>query len=377
MKICMITGEFPPKSGGQGFYALNLSLQLIGLGHEVTVLTRGLWRTEMETIQGITVYRVPCYPFYPIHLIFHSYFLKKKLLELEKKGYDILHLHSPLIPCLKTHKPVIVTEHGTAQGFINNLTGLDLFTLVSKFCRKMFIAYDKSVLKTADLITAVSESCRDELNDYYGIKECLVIPNAVDADYFRPAIKKSAKNDRNTVLFVGSFITKKGIYDLIEAAKILTFRYDIKLDYVLVGDGPLKDILKSRVKKYGLEGYFSFPGFLDRQALLTAYHQAKIFIFPSYHEGLPTVVLEAMSCGVPVVTTNVPGNRDLVRDGDTGLIVKPHEPEELAAAVRILFSDQEMCKRLGERGRKLVEEHYNWSKVAREFVKTYQDCKNI
>lgn len=373
MNICMITGEFPPKSGGQGFYALNLSLELISLGHQVTVLTRGLWRTKKETLQGITVYRVSCYPFYPIHLIFHGFFLKKQLSKVEQLGYDVLHLHSPLIPYIRTEKPVVVTEHGTAQGFINNLAGLDLFTLVSKICKKMFITYDKSVLKIADLISAVSASCREELDAYYGIKECLVIPNAVDTDFFRPAAGyHGTENDSNTVLFVGSFITKKGIYDLIEAARILTFRYNIKLNYVLVGDGPLRPIIKKRLKKYGLEGHFALPGYLDRQALLTTYQKSKMFVLPSYHEGLPTVILEAMACALPVVTTNVPGNKDLVSDGDTGLIAEPHQPEELAEAVKKLFYDKEMCTRLGEKGRRLVEDHYNWPCVTREYEKHYQ-----
>ncbi len=374
MKICMITGEYPPNSGGQGYYAHNLALQLVRLGHQVTVLTRGLWRTKKDTPEGIPVYRVACYPFYPFHLFFHARFLQKQLRRIKWQGYDIFHLHSPLIPRITVHKPAVVTEHGTAAGFINNLSGADLFTLVSKICKRMFVGYDQSVLRQGQLITAVSGSCHDELNAYYGLEDSLVIPNAVDAGVFRPAAGyDGAGNGSDTVLYAGSFIAKKGIFDLVEAAGILTFRDNIKLNYVLAGSGPLARAIRKRVKKYGLEELFSFPGFLDRPALLTAYQGAKMFVFPSYHEGLPTVILEALACGLPVVATNVPGNKDLIRDGQTGLLVEPRQPEKLAEAMKTLCCDEKMCRRLGETGRKMVTEQYSWSKVAREFEKQYQE----
>ena len=155
-----------------------------------------------------------------------------------------------------------------------------------------------------------------------------------------------------TILTVARLVEKKGISDLIHACHILrergrSFRVEI------VGKGPLRTYLKTQVHLLGLHNIIGFRGALPQELVREAYKRAAIFALPCVinedgdRDGIPTVLLEAMACGLPVVSTDVSGIPELVESGRDGILVQPRNPEMLADALDHLLSDEGLRKQLG------------------------------
>lgn len=367
MHICMVAGEFPPKCGGLGYYVYHLSKNLTQRGHKITVLTRGSWiRNYHQTTDGISVHRVRFLPLYPFHLHTHEFFLNRVLKSMEPQ-FDVVHLHSHGVPIVRTAIPMVVTEHGTMKGFIDHLQPLDLFSLILKLSAKTYYSFESKIMQRADRIIAISQTCAEELKTFYGINNAVVITNGVDTNFFSPV---ENSNQPRYVLYVGTLTSEKGLPDLIRAATYVCRHYpDIK--FILAGRGPLERHLKSLVHKSNLDDFFSFVGYIDQHQLREYYQQATVFVLPSYHEGLPTVLLEAMSCGIPSVATNVAGNSEVVVDGETGFLAPPKNPQKLAEAILRLLGDEKLRKTMGANARKRAEEHYDWETITNQIEKIY------
>ena len=109
----------------------------------------------------------------------------------------------------------------------------------------------------------------------------------------------------------------------------------------------------------------------SRRAISPLRLSATICVLPSYHEGLPTVLLEAMSCGIPTVATSVAGNSEVVKDGKTGFLVPPKEPKRLAEAILTLLGDQKLRQEMGKNARKQAEESYDWEVIISKIEECY------
>ncbi len=368
MRIGMICGQFPPVTGGVAAYVYNISEKLAQRGHKVTVITRGSWsRTYHARVGNIDVYRVRFIPLYPFHLQPHGFYIKQLLSSLES-NFDVLHLHSPLIPFIRTSLPMVVTEHGTVKGFIDNLDLIDSYSLVGKTFRKMYVSIDRKIVESADKVIAVSKACAQELREWYGLKKDIeVIYNGVDTKFFIPG---NRNHNQAYILYSGSLITKKGLPDLIRSATYICQEYpDMK--FILAGDGPLEKQLKGLVHQLDLDNNFSFVGYINRDKLLSYYQNAAVCVLPSYHEGLPTVLLEAMACGIPTVATSVAGNSEVVKDGETGFLVPPKEPKRLAEAILTLLGDNKLRREMGINARKQAEESYDWEVIISKIERCY------
>lgn len=370
MHICMIVGEFPPKCAGIGIYAYNLSKKLIERGHQVTVFTRGSWKNnyKYENFHGINVFRVFFVPIYPFHVKLHGFILMKKFKEIKTK-FDIIHFHSPLIQSFKTEKPTIATMHASASGTINSKDSLDFHSKITKKFYKLFLSSELEVLNNSDMITTVSESCTHELMSKYSFnKDMWTVNNGVDTEYFTFNNFKKAPNIN--ILYTGRLDSGKGLIDLITAADIVCKEYN-HVNFYIVGNGPLENYLKKMVKKLNLAKNFNFVGFVSNFEIIKYYHQATIYVFPSYHEGFPTTLLEAMSCGLPVVATKVEGNMDLIINNKNGLLVPPKCPKKLAEAIIKLINDRSLQNKLGLNARKYIESNYDWDVITDKFLKIY------
>ena len=368
-RICMIASEFPPICGGQGVYVYNLSRCLLNRGYAVSVIIRGsLGETYCEVVDGIYVYRVRFLPTYPFHLQPHGFFIKRLLTQLGS-NFDIIHFHSHGIPFINTSIPTIVTEHGTAVGFFNSLDSIDLSSFILKMFAHMYISIDKNILKNANKVSAVSDSCAYELKKYYGIENVSVVNNGVDTNLFIPS---SRKHNEGYILYVGALMANKGLADLIRCAKYVCKNYpDIR--FIIIGNGPLKKYLENLVGTLNLGKNVFFKGYALRDELIKYYQNSKVFVLPSYHEGLPTVLLEAMSCGIPVIATKVPGISEVVIPGKTGLLVPPKDPEILSRAIMSLLNDHRLCENMAKNGRDRAVRFYDWKIIADRFEALYEE----
>jgi glycosyltransferase involved in cell wall biosynthesis len=371
LNICLISREFPPKSGGIGYYVYYLSKKLIERGHNVSVITRGsAGRTKKRVIDGITVYYVTFLPLYPFHIWLHSVFVNKIFRSLEPR-LTLVNLHSPLPSPVTTLLPIITTVHSPSKRL--NHVDDEVFDFKTYFDKMQSIyiypPIETKIFNRSRKITVVSSSVARELKEYQlNTKELTVVGNGVDEKSFFPKCKRDAL--KKYVLFAGVLRAGKGLFDLIECASIVCrTRTDVK--FVVCGAGPFSKVLKDKVGQIGLEKQFIFTGLANRKRLLHLYQNATLFVFPSHYEGLPTVILEAMACGLPVVATDVGGNREIISSGVNGLLIPPKSPEIMAKAVVKLWDDDALRIAFGEAARKTIESKYTWDIIADNTLKTY------
>ena len=370
MKICMYSSEFPPDLGGRSTYVYNLSKRLLERGHEVTVVARGSRRsTYSENIDGIVVYRVQYIPFYPFPFLIHDYFIHELFSEIEG-DFDIVHVHGSLAPVLKTSLPVVFTSHGTSKKDLDNMKVKSLHFLIVKSLRKQLFKVEENTIKSANVVTAVSESCADQIRDYFSeSRPITVVNNGVDTNYFVPI---NSSKDGMYILYTGRLETRKGLVDFVECAKyVLDAFSDVK--FILTGKGTIKPYLEKKIQDLGLEDSFYFAGFVDLPTLLEYYQNATVYVLPSYYEALPTTLLEAMSCGIPSIATTVEGNSEVIDNSLNGMLVPPRNPEKLAEAIITLLSDETLRGRLGREGRKRIVNNYDWKVITDGFEKLYLD----
>ncbi len=172
------------------------------------------------------------------------------------------------------------------------------------------------------------------------------------------------------VLFVGRLAPQKAVDDLLTAIDVLQ-HVEPNLRTLIVGDGPLRDRLRSMSHAFQLDDRVKFLGHRDDVPRLLA--AADLLVLPSLYEGLPNVVLEAMRFRKPVVATSAPGTTEVVVHGETGVLVPMHLPTALAKAIRDMVRDPEGAQRMGNAGRARVEAEFGASTMINQFAQLYED----
>lgn len=189
------------------------------------------------------------------------------------------------------------------------------------------------------------------------------IYNGLDLERFFPNGTHPATRPP-LILAVGRLVEKKGFDDLIHACALLCDRH-ISFRCEIVGTGSEKEKLQTLIRAYKLENLVDLAGPRPREELLKLYPQASVFVAPCVigqdgnRDGLPTVLIEAMTLGVPVISTPVTGIPELVHDGETGQIVPEKAPEELAAAMQRALEDPAWTREMAKTARVLVEERFD------------------
>jgi L-malate glycosyltransferase len=367
----MYTSEFPPDVGGISTYVYNLSKRLVERGHKVTVITRGTWReTYCEEIEGIIVYRVKFIPSFPTPFKIHQLFVNKLFKSL-KFDFNIIHLHGTLVPVkpvFDSSLPIIFTSHGASKKKLEYMEANTFHFFIVKLLRKSLFKLEQEIVKKSDIITAVSNTSADDLRTYHILKkEIIIVHNGVDTNFFIPSEKKS---NLRSILYTGRFEVFKGLYDLIESSRIVCKKYPYT-KFILIGSGTIFDNLKKQVSKFKLEDNFIFTGFLNKSQIIEYYQNATIFILPSYREGFPTSLMEAMSCGIPSIATNVEGNFELIQNGENGLLVPPKNPEKLAESIISLLDNEKIRSKIGRNARDHIVKNYDWETITDGFEKLY------
>ena len=369
----MATSVFPPgKLGGVSNHVCNISSELVRRGHEVTVITRGSMKgPEVSYLSGLTVYRVRFLPLYPFHAKLFEFFFTKNFRTLET-DFDIVHYHLPLSPIAHTQLPTVVTVHSTGMGQASRIELRDFYSFAHKLFNVYRYSIESKALRNADIITAVSKKVAEELHRYHDVKLNSIITsgNGVDTNFFVP--RKNNEIDEETyVLFCGSLIYQKGLLDLVKSAKYILQKHP-EVSFVLAGEGPLERALKNIVRKLKFTKKFVFLGYVNQNKLLRYYQDATVCVLPSYYEGLPSVLLEAMACGVPIVATNVGGVSEFVVNEKNGLIIPMKDPKLIADAVSRLVEDDDLRTAIGKAGRKTVQKCFGWERIANKILDCYE-----
>ncbi|MFW1144682.1 glycosyltransferase family 4 protein [Vibrio parahaemolyticus] len=190
----------------------------------------------------------------------------------------------------------------------------------------------------------------------------------VDIDEFCPSKEKTSTI---TVVFVARMLKDKGVREYIEAGRILQDR-NIPVELLLIGTtdpGNPSSMTDEELKNASGKGYVKHLGF--RNDIANCYQKSHIACLPSYREGLPKSLIEAAACGLPIITTDVPGCRQMVSASKNGIIVPPRDPISLANAIQELVSNEKIREDMGEKSREIAKSRYSKAEVTLSFYKIY------
>ena len=290
------------------------------------------------------------------------YFAKK----MKEMGIDHIHAHFAWLG-------------GIAAGAIAEL--IDVTFSIHPHAFDLFSRNQRAVrreLETATKVVTISNYHRAYITDLCsGINadEIEIIYNGVETDYYQPVSK--LKNEQPIrILSVGWLVEKKGFEYLIEACRILAER-ELVFQCRIVGDGPLHKTLQTHINRHKLQDQVSLLGAMEHSQVLELYQTSDIFALACItarngdQDGVPTVLTEAMACGLPVVTTPLTGIPDLVQDGGTGIFVQERDAAGLADALERLIVNDSLRRHLGTQARQFVlkefQTQHNVAKLANVF----------
>ena len=374
MRILQVTPYFCEHYGGTERYCFNLSRELIKLGHEVHVYTSHIESDapRIETRAGIKIHRFPTimniWNINPLSIITHR---------MVQSNFDIIHVHSyiyfnsnqaVLAKIIRTYlrkkTKLILHLHG-GLGTPPYLDKQPIKKTIKRF-------YDKTVgkvmMKGADRILSACQSDAKIAQKQFNIPngKISIIYNAIDMNLFNNSSNRLESNIEPYLLFVGDLESWKGLQPLITSMKILE-RNGEKFKLRIIGTGSLEEQLRGMAD--GLD--IDFLGFVPHYQIPDMMKSAFAFILPSYWEGIPTVALEAISSGTPVIATDVGGIPEIIRNDKTGILIKPNAPLEIANAVQRL-KDERLRKTIIENGLNLIKNQFTIQPVAKQTEKIYK-----
>lgn len=380
MKIAEVTSTFPPYKAGMGNVAYYNAWSLTTLGHDVTVFT---------TKYKQTVFHADEYPFKVQRLSAWFRYGNAGILPqlfYKLQNFDIIHLHYPffggaeVVYFLDKIKDLnlIVTYHMDVVGQ----------GLASKFFKWHQNYVAPKILDRADkiIVTSYDYAKNSNLKSRLEIEpeKFVEIPIGVNQLLFKPRYRDNNIIDqydlynKQVILFVGGLDKAhyfKGVNILIQAIKKINARDDFKL--IIVGEGDLKQSYQSLVESLGLQRKVVFTGFVTDDLLPRFYSVANMLVLPSTDksEAFGTVSLEAMSSGIPVIASDLPGVRSVVEKKKTGLLVKPGNVNNLADMIEFLLKNPLLAKEYGRAGRGKIIANYTLDKITSKFDNLIKSLK--
>jgi glycosyltransferase involved in cell wall biosynthesis len=233
-------------------------------------------------------------------------------------------------------------------------------------------------IQTLDAVVTVSRAIGDAADAIARPRRpIVVVPNGADAEVFLPREAGVARRrigipeDGPVISYVGKLVPRKGVDTLIEAMGILSAREGGAPRLVMAGIGGMREGLEERAAELGVADRITWLGKVPHDDVGWVMSTGDVFVLPSLSEGLPTVVCEAMACGLPVVATAVDGTPEIVDDPATGLLVQPHDAQGLAAALGRVLDDPVLRATMGAEALRRSEADYTWAANARRMEDVY------
>jgi glycosyltransferase involved in cell wall biosynthesis len=231
-------------------------------------------------------------------------------------------------------------------------------------------------MDAASFVVTCTEANREHLATLGSTTPVHVVYHGLNADFAALVAGgvRRVEPPRVRLLAVGRLVRKKGLDTFVDACAVLRGR-GVDFEAVIAGEpGDHEPEVRARVAANALEDRVRFLGPLTQEGLFEQYQRASVFALPCRvledgdRDGIPNVLMEAMACGVPVVTTGVSGIRELVRDGANGLIVDPDRPTDLADALHRLVKDPDLAEQIGGQGRDTIARNFDASVTAAQMA---------
>ena len=354
MKILFITRKYPPKKGGMETFSYELSEEL----SKYVTLYKIVWKKSQKWL----------FYFIPSSII-------KSMFIIRKENIKLVHIGDPVLS---------VVGHTLKKFFkiptICNIHGLDITfnNTIYQWYLKKFLKFDRYI--------CISNYVR-ELATRKNLKNLSVIPLAIDTQKYEINKERSMLKNKISSLFginlenkkilltVGRLVKRKGVYWFI---KNVYKKLENNLIYIIAGRGKEEKRIRELIKKNGFEERVFLLGEVDNNLLKLLYNIADIFVMPNIKvkgdvEGFGIVALEASSCGVPVIASNIEGISDAVVDGKNGFLVESGNSEKFLFILNKLLKADKFRKLSGDKAKEYVDLNFNWERIIKNYIKIYKE----
>ena len=401
MKIGLLSYRSHPYSGGQGIYIRHLSKALNNLGHDVSVIS-GQPYPDLD--KSINLIKVPglglfesgdrlsafrlSFLWNPLNL--YEWFTVNtggfpepytygrrvyKFLKESKFKFDVLldnqSLSSSLLRIQENYPLAVTIHHPITKDHKLEIENASNWKerLSSKRWHN-FLPMQKRVAPKLRNIICVSQPSKEDVISEFKVDEerITVIPNGIDIETFRPSLKNKPF-EYNIVTTASADIPLKGLRNLILALPRVIKEFP-STSLTVIGKSPKKSKLHKLIDDLDLEDRISFRSGIDEEEIVDIYHNSDIAVIPSLYEGFGFGAGEAMACGVPLISTDSGGLKQVI--GDSALKIKPGSVVEIEEGISKLFYDEAIRKDFIKKGRKRMEEYFDWKIAAKSYVNLFE-----
>lgn len=394
MNIVLYVNSFLPSIGGREIVVHHLARALMALGHQVRVVGPSGWWSRRKIRFEYPLHRWPTLR----GLFKEQVSLTQLMLDTAIWGCDVIHAHNTYptgctVARLKIIRnlPLVVTPHGEDIHVIPEIGhGLRLNPALRP---KIYQA-----LQSAEMLTAISAGVEASLLDAGAPQEKIRrIPNGVDIERFQRPIAADVRKwlhldeASRLIVMVGNYHLRKG-HDTLIRSMPLILSEEPRARLIIVGRNT--DTLHPLIRKLDLHdkvkltGPISFPAIVTEKGraqsvphkpdwLAAIYRGSEVYVSAGVNEGaegLSLAVLEAMAAGLPIVATDISGNRDIIQDGQNGFLIPPANSAQLAKGVLRLLSNDELRMRMGAKAKGVVKQ-YEWREIARQYLAVYHEAR--
>lgn len=374
MNLLLINNEFPPIGGGGSTVTTYAIRSLVKAGHNVTLITSQFkYLPKRETIDGATVIRIPTIRRYKHYcsmwelVIFGiSAFLYTFFYTLRNK-VDFIQAYFA-VPAgwvawmiwMLRGIPYGVYFGGSDIPGANPSRYKNIYPFLSPLLKAIWKPAKFRVVCSEDLARLAKESDPDS--------EFIVIPNGVEIERFKPIDRP--QNPVVKILFIGRLIPRKGFQRVVQALPEVQKQARVPFEIEVVGTGAYQEELDDLAEKLQVSDLIHYVGSVPYDKLEKSYQYADIFVLTSLSEGMPSVILEAMGCGLPIIASDVGGNNEIVHEGENGYLINGDDIETLTQRLTALINDAALREQMGRKSREMARK-YDWPAIMSEYNKLY------
>ena len=362
----------PDRPGNSGLSDIvwEMASELTNKGHETHIVAS--YQTNQYPDDRVIVHNFP-EPFMGYRNVLGHFLILKKAAKIVKAlKPDIVHspeyVSTAVFASLGVTSPLIFTVPGNIYQRIESGHSYEWhYVQVLKWAARTSAKQCKRVISVSDTMT--------EWWHWTGAaaENIIQIPYGITSQKFHPVLdarqQLGLSSQKLKFLFVGRFALEKGLLDLIEALLLLSKEQRNALKVFLVGKGPLLNEIKKNVTNNGLENVIEIHEWLNKNELALWYSAVDALILPSHSEAFSRTIPEAMSCGTPVIASDITGSKDHIHSNVNGFLFEPKCPEALAATLKKIISKPDCLHSIRQPTYKYAKENFNWETNVEKIVK--------
>lgn len=382
MRIAIFSDTFFPQINGVTTAVYQSAKSLTKLGHEVMIFTVAPDAAKYidPDIKNLAIISLPSVPALIYPALRFTLPLGFSLNKLRKFKPDIIHSHTPLsvgweaVMCSKFFKiPLVGTHHTFYDDYLKHIK-LD-YKWGKKFSWKSTVGY----YNRCDLVLSPTKSLADALKKQGLKKPVVILQNSIDTNLFKPAAETGTRQRLKqhygllgaSLIFEGRLSYEKSLDQVIKAFALMLKKMP-ELKLMLVGDGPERKELERLAEKLGIKDSIIFTGFLPYgEKIVEAYQASDVYITASKSENMPVAILEAMSCGLPIIAVKERGLAEMVKENINGFFAKTDDSSDLAQKTLDLLASSELLEKFSGASRVLALQ-YSHEQVAATLEDLYK-----